>query len=188
MTIRIKKAAAGMVTTLCVTACYPVVDYEYLSLSESMEVVEYGRTNARDVSNDAEMPIKYRLDRDDYTLFASVDKELHSPAVIIEIESENIPGIAITGTYIRCAGLVQKINQAEVERYGYSANGFRFIWAPSKTGPCVNSIVLPREDRKIEVSIYDSDLQLVAVEKIMFEVKKNGDYRNMTGPMNLYDK
>ncbi len=123
------------------------------------------------------MPMRYELRRDNYTLYAAHDQLIRSPAVIISIESDTIPGISVVGTSIRCAALVERPLEVEVRKYGYPENGFRFRWGPTRFGSCSNAVLPTGDDRQIEVTVLDGDGKLIAVENLLFDIEKNGTYR-----------
>ena len=151
--------------------------YKYMSLEVSMEIVEYGQTELRDVRNRIDVPIAYKLEREQYTLFALVDKHTYRPVMIFSIESEDIPDAKLVGTSIWCSGMFMKVRKHQVQKYGYPENGLSFLWSPTFDGPCKNAVIPTGDDRKVEISIYNGSDKLVAVERLRFEIKGGGIYR-----------
>ncbi len=165
------------ISAFFVFGCYYDYDYEYISLVDSMDILEYGKTELRNVREHDDMPIKYKLERDRYILFASVDKKSIPPAVIFTLESKSLIDANIEGTTIRCFGFFHDIRPSEVRNSGYPEGGIRFSWQPTSYGPCEKEVMPVGENRKVVVSVYDKVSGLVAKEELRFDILSNGIYR-----------
>jgi len=169
-----------VVVLLLVGACYRDYDYEYLSFADSMHIVEYGQTTLENVRDHGDIPTAYRLERDEYSLHAEVDRSSSYPAIVFSVESD-IPDrvVHLVGTSIRCFALFERVIEAEVRVLGFPESGIRFIWAPTRHGSCSNAVFPTGHDRELELSVYVENGELIAVETLRFEVKSNGIYREM---------
>ena len=175
--MRNKLNAAVIISSLFVFGCYYDYDYEYISLAQSMEILEYGKTELGNVRDHHDMPIKYELERDQYILYAAVDKKSIPPAIIFTVEGNTLKDAAIEGAPIKCVASFDAIRPYEVQDGGYPEGGIRFTWKPTKYGLCQNETVPIGENRKMVVSVYDGISGFVAREELRFEIVINGIYR-----------
>ena len=165
------------------SGCWRDFEYEYMSLSEDMEILEYGKTVVPDVRDHVDMPIRYKLERDQYTLFANVDKTSVSPAILFSIEGKSLIDAAIEGsTPSTCIGGFINVLPAEVERRGYPANSIRFLWQPSLSISCRDRSVSEGPDNRLVIAIYNGLGTLIAEEEIAFKILTNGIHREYEGP------
>lgn len=166
-------------TVLLTAGCYNDFDYEYVSLAASMEILEYGQTDLDNVRNHTDIPIRYQLEREQYTLFASVDKLSIPPAVIFTIEGKSLIDANIKGESLKCIAVFQPIRPSEARRHGYPEDGIRFSWKPNNIPPCDNVKLPMGDDRKVVISVYGGTGYLVAEEEILFEIRTSGTRREI---------
>lgn len=167
-----------MIAVLLVSGCYYDYDYEYVSLEESMEVVEYGKTELRNVRDHTEIPIRYKLERDQYILYGAVDKKSIPPAVVFTVEGKTLTNASIEGAYIKCIAYFNAIRPSEVRHSGYPEGGIRFSWKPDlQYPPCQGETMPIGKDRKAVISIFDDSIGFISKEELQFDIKTNGIYR-----------
>jgi len=142
-----------------------------------MEIVEYGRTELSMVRDHTDIPVRYKLERGQYTLFALVDKHSISPAVIFTIEGKSLIDASLQMDFIRCVASAKSLRPSEVKRYRYPEDGIRFLWNPNSIPPCDTVAIPIGDDRKIVISIINGTGHLVATERLQFDIKTNGTRR-----------
>ncbi len=143
-----------------------------------MEVLEYGKTELIDVRDHVSMPVKYRLEREGYVVYALVDTRPHRPTVIFSMESKTLTDAHIEGAGIHCFLFIDEIRPDELARHGYPAGSLRFAWVDRAALPQCERHKIPAEtDRIIRISIFDGSGDKVADEEIPFDIVTNGFHR-----------
>jgi len=165
-----------------VTACWSDYGYEYISLTKSMEVLDYGNTELTNVRAHSSMPIRYMLERDQYTLYGSVDRLSILPAALFSIEGKTLFDAKIRGDNIHCFGFFEEVAPVQIDHYGYREGSIRFTWNPVGDRICANEIAPVGEGRKIVISIMNGVGKIVAEEEILFDIVTNGIYREFDCP------
>ena len=171
----------------CVAAilngCWRDFDYEYISLSGKMEIIEYGRSSAPDLRHHTDMPVRWKLTRDQYDLFAEVDRTAIAPSMLFSIEGKSLIDATIKGTTPSpCIGGFIDIIPSEVERRGYPEGGLRYLWQPSSSTRCRDAVAANGSENRLVIEIYNGVGTLIAEEEILFVVKTNGIHREYDGP------
>jgi hypothetical protein len=157
-------------------------DYEYISLVEEMAVVKYGRAegnfgNLVSLRGHSDMPIRYQLNRDDYTLYADIDRWSNRPAVIFSVDSFRDPKARLIGTQIVCFASFRELYPFEVDKYGNPPGAAIFSWGPVGDVSSCSQVTMPDpENYWLEVSIVGQDEKIIAIERLDFEIKSNGWY------------
>ena len=163
--------------SLVVAGCYHDFDYEYISLADSMEILEYGRTELRNVRDHVDMPVHYKLERDGYSIYALIDTRSHRPTVIFSVEGKSLIDARINGTGIYCYLFINEIRPYEYERYGYPAGSLRFAWDDRASPECERYAIPAENDRIVNISIFNGSGDKVAEEEILFDIVTNGIHR-----------
>ena len=179
LTINFQKLLLSCIA-VSVGGCWSDFEYEYISLEDSMEVLDYGKTELSNIRAHVDMPVLYALEREKYILYGEVDKRSIPPAIIFSIENKTLIDPYIKGaTLTKCFGGFQSIRQMESKRYGYPELGIRYIWQQNAAIFCPNEIV--REPGAVLVDVYSSDGTLVVTEEIRYTIKINGIHREYDG-------
>lgn len=169
-------------SALLLLGCYRYYDYEYLSLSRSMNVSQHGLPTLNGATSRSDMPISYVLERELYTLYASVDRQSIPPSVVFTVESKTHEDLALSSDSIRCFAEIRSIRPSEAERRNYPEAGLRFTWKPSFVGQCSDAGELSDDDRKLLLRISSNNSDFAAQEEVYFDIQTNGSYREWTGP------
>lgn len=164
-----------MTSLFGVSSCYHDFDYQYMSLTKSMEVIEYGEPELFGMREYSEMPIRYKLERDVYTIYALVDTKYSLPTIIFSVESKTANGVNIDIDGIHCFLFLDPIRPLEYERHGYAPGSSRLRWDENSGYPCDRVKAPSSEERIIKVSVFDDGGRgKIAEEEIQFEIKTNG--------------
>lgn len=169
-------------TVVGFAACtYEIIDYEYISLSESMTAIVYNEPNVLGVFEHEEMPTSYVLERRDYIIYADVDVTANRPTIILSIEGKDQKEIGFnvdSFDSIGCFLYSDDISPTEFESHRYRAGSIRLKWASGrKPPPCEEASLPSDQDRKITLSIFDSSAGKIAQEELRFDIVKNGRRR-----------
>lgn len=154
-------------------------DYQHFVLTDGMEAVEYGQTELRNMHAHSDMPIRYKLKRDQYILYATVETwaQPHRPTVIFSVEGKTLVDTSIKGAATNHSQCIVEINSYEYEEHGYTAGSAGFVWAGTYHPVCENDDGPLKRDGKFKIPIFDGTGQKVAVEVIPFEIVTNGFQR-----------
>lgn len=164
--------AAGLIAGLI--GCTHEIDYEYISLTGEIEVAEYGAPAVTGIFDHSEMPIRYRLERDNYIIHARYDEAANRPTVWFSAESSQGEKLSIQVAPIPCYASEDSWRSDADESKGFPPDGVKLTWALGKVArPCDQRPSLSEIRKVIRVSVFDREGK-VGQEEIGFQVKKNG--------------
>ena len=158
------------------SGCSYEIDYEYISLTDSMEVVKTGQPDVSGIHDHSEMPLRYRLERDTYVIHAALDESANRPTIVFSVESKQNGHLGISAEPIRCCMYEDVILSPEVRYKGFPADGVKLKWALGRLPPPCDRIAPLSEDEKvIRLLVFDANRGgKIAAENIRFSIEKNG--------------
>lgn len=156
----------------CVPNEYP---YKYISLEgiSDLEVLTKGRSNLKGLKNHDEMPIKYEMKRDGYTLIFEVDKSSYWPSMIISVKPQENSILTIRGESLGKCGAFRSQNTTDSE------NTIRYVWAPPFKKNCSSDDAL-NDNHTFKVRVFRGE-DLLGDELINYQLKANGTYTEYDG-------
>lgn len=153
-----------------------------MSLERSMDVTEYGKSELTNLRAHGEMPIRYKVERDEYILYGEVDRWSIRPASVFSVEGKSVIGAQIRVTGIRCFASVEDPAPAEVQHGRFVVGSKRFKWNPIGHLECPNEIEPNDVNRRIEILVLNDRGQELFREVILFDIVNNGIHREYDGP------
>jgi hypothetical protein len=125
------------------------------------------------------MPIEYVLERDEYTLYAKLDQFSIPPGVVFWVDSNSWVKPTITGVPIRCYLAMYPVQPYESDNGKYPVGGVRVLWKPARIDSCKSDAKPEGESAMLELRIEYGGKRQAAVERLQFEIIKNGTYREI---------
>jgi len=158
------------------SGCSYEIDYEYISLTNSMEVVGTGQPDVSGIHDQSEMPLRYRLERDTYVIHAVLDESANRPTIVFGVESKQNGNLGIRAEPIFCYMQADFILTPKVDYKEFPVDGVKLQWSLGRLPPyCDNRAPLSEDEKVIRLSVYDvSTGGQIADENIRFSVEKNG--------------
>ena len=167
--------ATAVFLLLGLSGCSYEIDYEYISLIDSMEVIESGQPDVSGIHDHSNMPLRYRLERDTYVIHPVFDEGANRPTIVFSVESKQNGKLGISAEPIPCYMHEVVILATEVDYKGFSADGVKLRWPLGRLPPpCDNRGPLAEDEQVIRLSVFDARTGKIADEKIRFSVETNG--------------
>lgn len=150
-----------------------------------MDAVAYGQSSVGSLMFHEDMPIRYRLERNHYSLVASIDIDSIRPGVVFSIESDTHIGLRIQGEYSSmCFGGFDPLRAAA---RGSESDQLYFIWARAADYPlsvdsqCSRALAPNESAYTVTITIVDFSGAVIGLEEIPFAIKKNGIHFEFDG-------
>ena len=161
-------------------SCGPnLSDYEYIYLGETMDVVESGKSNISRIKFHGDMPVRYRLEREDFKLTAVIDRDSIQPHVTFQIASDTMIGLQLEGSFAPvCYGQFDRPSGSETNAIHSTV---RFRWARVYVRQCSDVVPPNQSELVLNLSILDFSGKVIANEKIPFSANVNGIYYEFDG-------
>ena len=167
----------GVLMMPIVQGCVPYLStYRYISLEEveGISVVEKGRADISQIYSHTEMPLKYELDRELYTLYFTM-KQRYATSVRIIAKKNDAP-ISIEEKYISgsCGGFRDEYLK---ENASLEESKTKFYMWGSRGRECIHDRYSPNKEHSyIVFDVIDENGKKIGSEKIPFKFIVNGKY------------
>lgn len=171
-----------LAAALWLAGCYYEFDQEFISLESSMEVTGTGRSELHGMRGHKRMPVSYRLERDDYVLYAEIHKDSISPTAVFSVATRTGRAMRIVGHPIRCNASFVPVREGEIRKYGFPEGGYVFTWLPPQFADCLAEHLPEGPERKLTITVYDNKGGEVAVERLAFDIFVNGVRSEIDAP------
>ena len=166
----------SIVCSLCAGCVPQSYDYEYISLDQidGIEILEYGRPEFDQIRSDKDMPTKYRLNREGYTVILDLDTRSTHPAVFVSAESMLGSPLNIEPAYGSDCGSFYDLPTSKPQGLETAS---RYEWAPAYHPECMDIPVKELSSQQvIAFNVFnDSDTKL-GEETLGFQLKTNGHF------------
>lgn len=172
------KWSVAFLSLVCVAGCTEF-EYQYLSLTEDMEIVEYGYSEVGGLSGHAKMPISYSIERDQYSINAFVDLEATQPKVIFEVDGKMMLDAKLRGEVASsCIGRITPIVDGRRVYAAETAQGLEFMLASyAPDHECRRLLADPDYDVELVLTITNGAGTTVGTETVRMNVITNGTVR-----------
>jgi hypothetical protein len=137
-----------------------------------MVVDKYGQTERTSVNFDKDMPIRYKLERDNYSLIAETDLDAIRPGLIFYIGGETQDAVRIHGEFAStCFGNFSPMLNTVINK---DPNRLYFTWMRNRDRKCIDTPEPDEVARILVISMLDVSGAVIGVEEIPFTIIKNG--------------
>ena len=166
---------------LMVSGCCSDPDHLHISMLDSMEVLEYGKTHVNGVTDRTDMPIRYKLEREHYSLYSIIHQRSIPAQAIFYVEGKDLIDANIRGYDTSGCGGFRPVSIIKYREGPYPEGSIGITMHNFPGEPCQNDLFSSGAEYKFIFTIHNGLGDVVAEEEISYTLAAHGIYHECDG-------